>query len=358
MSVDLRAGASVADIGGRPVVLTYGNVASEYGALRARAVMFDRSHRGRLRLHGPKAVEMLNGLVSNDIASLAPGHGCYAAALSAKGKIVADIRAFVDAEGVLTDAPPRAFAAWAAMVKKFVNPRLAKHSDESATLRNIGIFGANARHAVESALGVHASALSPLAEYSHLVVHRDGHAITVVRSPELGIEGFDLIFAADQLEGIWDGAVRAGATPAGLEAWEIARIEAGRPEWGVDMDDNTIPQEANFDELHAISYTKGCYVGQETVARVHFRGHVNKHLRGILADGGDPPPPFGATLHDGNGIQIGDVRSSVRSPRLGGVALAMIRREIEPRTRLVARMDGAQPSEQKVTVTTLPFPAL
>ena len=79
--------------------------------------------------------------------------------------------------------------------------------------------------------------------------------------------------------------------PAGLEAWDIARVEAGRPEWGIDMDDNTIPQEANFDALHAISYTKGCYVGQETVARVHFRGHVNKHLRGVRAAGLDRCTP-------------------------------------------------------------------
>src|SRR6476620_3512781 len=102
------------------------------------------------------------------------------------------------------------------------------------------------------------------------------------------------------------------------------------------MDDTTIPQEANFDELHAISYTKGCYVGQETVARVHLRGHVNKHLRGVRVAGLEPPPT-GATLHDETGTQVGDVRTAVRSPSLGGIALAMVRREVLAGATLTAR---------------------
>jgi folate-binding protein YgfZ len=124
------------------------------------------------------------------------------------------------------------------------------------------------------------------------------------------------------------------------------------------MDDNTIPQEANFDQLHAISYTKGCYVGQETVARVHFRGHVNKHLRGVRAAGVEPIHT-GATLHDEAGAEVGDVRSAVRSPRLGAIALAMIRREVEPGAALTARWtSGAErgtPLDRRVDVAALPF---
>ena len=100
------------------------------------------------------------------------------------------------------------------------------------------------------------------------------------RSPISRLEGFELIVPADAFDALCTRVVAAGAAPAGLEAWDIARVEAGRPEWGIDIDDNTIPQEANFDALHAISYTKGCYVGQETVARVHFRGHVNRPCGG------------------------------------------------------------------------------
>ncbi|MEP6991901.1 MAG: hypothetical protein ABJA80_13300, partial [bacterium] len=120
-------------------------------------------------------------------------------------------------------------------------------------------------------------------------------------------------------------------------------------------------QEANFDELHAISYTKGCYVGQETVARLHFRGHVNKHLRGIHAAGLEAPPT-GASLHDDAGLQVGDVRSTARSPRLGGIALAMIRREVTAGSSLTARWpsdvaDDDAPHERRVEVTALPFAA-
>jgi folate-binding protein YgfZ len=205
---------------------------------------------------------------------------------------------------------------------------------------------------------VQSPALTSLAPYSHVSVQTDGATLRVVKVPDLDVEGFELIVPAEAFERFWTRAVEAGATPAGLEAWDIARVEAGRPEWGIDMDDNTIPQEANFDALHAISYTKGCYVGQETVARVHFRGHVNKHLRGIRGTGVEPIQT-GATLHDEAGAQVGDVRSAVRSPRLGAIGLAMIRREVEPGAALVARWssatDGETPLERRVDVAALPF---
>jgi folate-binding protein YgfZ len=355
-------GTTVGDVGGQSVVLAYGSVAAEYEALHARAALFDRSHRGRLRVSGERAAEMVAGLVTNDISGLAPGQGCYAAALTAKGKIVADVRVFVEEGSVLVDTPPRAAAPWAAMVKKFVNPRIAPHSDETARLRDIGVFGINARHVVSVVTGVQAPALTALAPYAHVTVNIDGATVLVSNVPDLGMEGFELIVPAESHAALWERAVAAGATPAGLEAWEIARVEAGRPEWGLDIDDTTIPQEANFDELHAISYTKGCYVGQETVARVHFRGHVNKHIRGVRAAGVEPPPR-GATLHDEAGTQVGDVRSAVRSPMLGGIALAMVRREIAPGAQLIARWraedadESAAHAERRVDVAALPFPS-
>ena len=351
--------ATTGDVGGRSVVLAYGSVAAEYEALHTRAALFDRSHRGRLQVFGERAAEMVAGLVTNDVTGLAPGQGCYAAALTAKGKIVADVRVFVEEGAVLTDTPPRAADAWAAMVKKYVNPRLAPHADATTSLRDIGIFGATARHVMSAITGVPSPALTALAPYAHVTVDLDGARAIVANVPDLGVEGFEIILSAEKFPLLWQRAVDAGATPAGLEAWEIARIEAGRPEWGIEIDDSTIPQEANFDELHAISYTKGCYVGQETVARVHFRGHVNRHLRGVRTEGLDPVPR-GATLHDDAGSQVGDVRSAVRSPMLGGIGLAMVRREVEPGATLVARWadEGAEPgvlAERRVGIVALPF---
>jgi len=130
--------------------------------------------------------------------------------------------------------------------------------------------------------------------------------------------------------------------------WNVARIEAGRPVIGVDMDENTIPQEANLDTLEAISFTKGCYTGQETVARIHFRGHVNRHLRGLI---GDAPLAAGASVCDANDKVVGDVRSTAISPSRGPIAMAMVRREVE--TGATVSVGGVQ-----ARVVELPFPAL
>ena len=347
------------DLAGQPVVLTYSSVAAEYEALRRRAIVVNRNHRHRMRFSGPKAAEVLTGLVTNDVPALAPGQGQYAAALTAKGKVIADLRVLALEDSILTDVSPRAGEGWSAMVRKYVNPRLAKYVDETSSLMCVGVFGVQARYVVEEITGVGHSALAILTPYSHVSVVRNGASIIVMRSPELELEGYELFVGAGGFQAAWEAAVTARATPAGLAAWEIARVEAGRPEWGIDMDDTTIPQEANLDELGAVSYTKGCYTGQELVARVHFRGHVNRHLRGVRASG-TAPPVAKATLFDATSKAVGDVRSTVSSPRLGGIALAMIRREIEAGTQLIARW-SADPAgdvaagETQVDVVALPF---
>jgi folate-binding protein YgfZ len=343
---------SVAEIGGRSVVLSYAGVAKEYDALRRHAVVFDRSHRGRMRFVGDKAGETLTGLVTNDVVALAPGQGQYAAALTPKGKIISDLRIFRDEQWYLVDVPLRATEGWTTTVRKYVNPRIAKYTEESATLRDIGIFGVAARNVVGEMTGVNSTALGTLPMYAHVRASVDGAEVVIARVPDLELEGFELFIPSEAYDAFWERAIAAKATPGGLQTWEIARVEAGRPEWGIDIDESTLPQEANLEELHAISYTKGCYTGQETVARVHFRGHVNRHLRGLrTAD--TEPPTGGATLFDATGKQVGDVRSAAASPRLGGIALGMVRREVELGAALIARWEGG---ETRVDVTHLPFP--
>jgi folate-binding protein YgfZ len=345
--------ASVGEIGGRSVVLSYAGVATEYEALHRYAVVFDRSHRGRMRVSGASAGEMLTGLVTNDVVALSVGQGQYAAALTPKGKIISDLRIFRDEGSFLLDAPPRASEGWLTTVRKYVNPRLAPYTDESPKLRDLGVFGVSARIVVGEMTGISSSALGVLPPYAHAAVTIEGARIIVARVPELELEGFELFVPAEIYELLWDRALAAKATPGGLQTWEIGRIEAGRPEWGVDIDESTLPQEANLEELHAISYTKGCYTGQETVARVHFRGHVNKHLRGLRAAGPEPPVT-GAALFDAAGKSVGDVRSTAASPRLGGIAIGMVRREVELGASLLARWEGG---ETRVDVAHLPFPA-
>lgn len=343
---------SLTDLAGQSVVLSYSSVAAEYEALRTRAIVVDRSHRARVRFSGQRAPEILTGLVTNDVIALEPGHGQYAAALTPKGKIVADVRVFRDDDGLLVDTGPRAAEGWSGLVRKYVNPRLTAYRDESSTLRDVGVFGPNAHHVVAAMTGASAAALGILPHYGHATVAVDSARVLVARVPELGIDGFELFVPADAFDAVWRLALDAGAEPAGLAVWEVARVEAGRPEWGLDIDDTTIPQEANLDDLHAISYTKGCYTGQEVVARVHFRGHVNRHLRGLRAAGPEPPPG-GAQLVDESGRPVGEVRTGVSSPRLGGIALGMVRREVEPGASLSARWDGG---ESRADVSALPFP--
>jgi tRNA-modifying protein YgfZ len=311
------------DIAGRAVVLQYTDPVTEYNAFWHSAALVDRSQRHRLSLTGSGAADALNGLVTNDVAQLVPGRGQYAAALSPKGKIVADLRIFLRSDGsFLVDAPVRAAQGWMAIVRKYINPRTAKYKDESESLKDIGVFGPRASEIVSGVLSLDREALRARERHSIIDTQWLGESVSVVTTPDLGMDGFDLLASADVIARLQDKLIAAGCTNVGLAAWEIARIESGTPEWGLDMDESTLAQEANLDQLHAISYTKGCYTGQETVARIHFRGHVNRHLRALRFVSVDVPPPLSEVFGEEDRA-LGEVRSSAYSPRLGGVAIAM-----------------------------------
>jgi folate-binding protein YgfZ len=347
--------AALGEIEGRPVTFRYGSVEAEYTALRTGALVVDRSHRTRMSFEGERRADTLTGLVTNDVGALSPGAGLYAAALTPRGKIIADVRIFARQNELLVDVPVRAAAGWVAMVRKYVNPRATRYVDRTSALVDIAVVGPRARDVVAQLASVAPEALAALGPYAHVAIAHEHGEIMVARVPDVGVEAYELVHPEAARTALWQRAQEFGATPGGLDAWEIARVEAGRPEWGLDIDESTIPQEANFDELHAISYTKGCYTGQETVARVHFRGHVNRHLRGIRSGEGDEALhlPRGAQLFDAGGKAVGDVRTSVVSPRLGAIALAMVRREVVAGSSLHARWEGA---EAVVSVLTLPFP--
>lgn len=317
-------------------------------ALREGAIVVDRSDRLRMTFSGEKAAESLNGLVANDVLSLDPGKGQYAAALTPRGKVLADVRIFAREDGLLVDTSAAAAPGWSAMIRKFVNPRLAKYRDISAETGDIGLFGANASHIARAALG---DGLPETVPYAHATVNSGEAVLLVARAPDFGVEGYDIIGPREALDALRTKLIDAGATDDGSEVLEAARIEAGRPLWGVDMDDSMLAQEMDMDRLDAISFTKGCYTGQETVARVHFRGHVNRHLRGLRFTEA-AVPPVGTELVDGDAKVVGTVRSGAISPRLGAIALAVIRREIEPATVLHAKWSGGA---LEATVESLPF---
>ena len=298
-----------------------------------------------MRISGPKAAELVTGMVTNDVLALLSGEGQYAAALTPKGKIVADLRIFALDEALLIDASPAAAPGWKDMVRKYVNPRIAPYHDLTSELGDLGVFGRSARQVVSRVLDLDDKDLAALPPYGHISRTFGDATVIIARVPEIDLDGFEIFVPSEAALSLRSKLEAAGIFAGSRDTWEIARIESGRPEWGIDMDESTLPQEANFDELGAISYTKGCYIGQETVARVHFRGHVNRFLR-KLRFVTRPAPPKGAELFDENGKVIGEIRSSALSPRLGGVALGMVRREVPPGTTLQAKWDGGECSVQ------------
>ena len=314
---------------------------NEYSALHNGALFFDRSDRARMRISGPKAAELLTGMVTNDVLALTTGEGQYAAALTPKGKIVADLRIFSLEDAFLVDTSAAAAPGWKDMVRKYVNPRLAPYHDVTSELVDFGVFGRSARSIVSRVMDADDRDLAPLPPYGNVARPFGTATAIIARVPEMDLEGFEIFIPKEAADTLRAKLLAAGASAGGNDTWEIARIESGRPQWGADMDDSTLPQEANFDDLGAISYTKGCYIGQETVARVHFRGHVNRSLR-RLRFVTRPAPPKGAELVDETGKVIGDLRSVALSPRYGGVALGMVRREVPSGTTLQARWSGGE----------------
>ncbi|MEX1187146.1 MAG: hypothetical protein WEA80_11205 [Gemmatimonadaceae bacterium] len=311
--------------------------ASDYDALRAGAIVLDRGDRARWRFTGAKAAETLTGLVTNDVLALQPGEGLYAAALTPKGKIVADLRVLRDGDEYLVDTGPAAAAGWRAMVRKFVNPRVTPFSEITGQTCDLGLFGKRAAELLSRLFEGAGCSFDQLRPYAHIRARFQGADVSIVRASELGeIPGFDIIAPAEAAAALTARLVAAGAMPGTRKTFDVARIEAGFPEWGADMTDDTLAQEANLDELGAISYSKGCYVGQEVVARIHFRGHVNRTLRRITF-AGDRVPRRGAELVDASGKTVGDVRSATASPRSGGVGIAMARREVGAGDSLTAQ---------------------
>ena len=331
-----------------PEPLTGQDVAA-YLDLRRKSAWFESAGQWST-FRGPKAADALNGLVTNDVSQLRPGEGQHAAALTPKGKVLCDMLIFrMDEESFMLTVRNSCAAPWLATARKYVNPRLAKVEDASSTWVTWMVYGAHASRAVAALGGAEhtvdglgdgiVQALSEWKLWHHELWNIGPVTVRLIRAPLMGsLPGFILIAEASDAE-LVRKRLETSVPRRGTRAlWEITRVEGGRPDWGPDMDDTTLPQEANLDTLGAISFTKGCYTGQETVARIHFRGHVNRRLRGL--QGSAPLPRHGHIL-DASGKVVGDVRSSVISPRLGPIAFAMLRREVAAGdTVLVSGTDG------------------
>ena len=299
---------------------------TEYERLRETVGLVDRSQRGKLELTGAETLEFLQGQVTNDVEALVPGSGCYAALLDHKGKILADMRVLRMDDSVWIDCEEVGLPALLKNVRMYSLGRDVKSEDVSAERAILSLIGPAAREALDVA--------PP--EEEHAFVHGE-HGIYV--STDLGV---DVICAAADADAVREAL---GIEPASEEAAECLRIESGRPRQGLDMTPSTIPQEAGINE-RAVSFTKGCYVGQETVARLHYKGKPNRSLRGLKLTA---PVEHGAQIMLGE-REVGTIGSACVSPAHGPIALALIRREASPGDTVTVGPDSIE-----AAVIELPF---
>jgi folate-binding protein YgfZ len=316
-------------------------IAADYEALLEGCGILDRSERGKLALTGSDAVEFLGGQVTNELDGIAPGEGRYAAFLTHKGKMLGDLRilAVGHPDGgleLLLDTERASLQSLFDMVRRFkvgYRVELHKRTLETGMLSLIGpraqeILGEEGPAAEE-----HASRRVEVAGAGALAVRTD--------------VGIDLLIDAAHTEALAGALRERGAVEVGEAAAECVRIERGRPRYGIDIDDTVIPQEAGLND-RAVSFTKGCYVGQETVARLFYKGKPNRHLRGLRLS---RTACSGDTLRLGD-REVGTLTSFADSPRLGPIGLALLRREAEPGSTVALGESGVEGE-----VLELPFPA-
>ena len=307
---------------------------ADYRVLTEACGLLDRSERGKLALAGTGAKEFLDGQITNAVESLNSGQGVYAAFLSPKGKMLGDLRVLDLGDELFLDTERSALQELFNMIRRYrigYDVELHKRTVERGLL---SLIGPEAR-AVAGAEDL------PEEEHANATGEVDGTQVRFVITDA----GVDLICDAADTDALAAGLRGRGAVDVDEVAAEVLRVEAGRPRYGIDLDDTVIPQEAGLNE-RAVSFTKGCYVGQETVARLHYRGKPNRHLRGLRLSA---PAAHGDELRLGERT-VGKVGTAVVSPRHGPVALALVRREAEPGTT-IAVGDGDTTAE----VVELPF---
>lgn len=307
---------------------------ADYAAATEGCALIDCSERGKLALTGPEAKDFLHGQVTNDILALEPGHGCYAAFLTHKGKMLGDLRVLDAGNELLLDCERAVLQPLFTLIHRFKLGRQVELHKRTVQRGLLSLIGPRAR-AVAGADGLGD------AEYDNAASEIDGIPVRLIAT-HLGV---DVLCPAEDTSRVTDLLVAAGARDVPEAVQEVLRVERGRPRYGYELDESVIPQEAALNE-RAVSFTKGCYVGQETVARLFYRGKPNRHLRGLRLDGeaatGDE------LIHDGR--TVGRLGTVAVSPAHGVIALGIVRREMSPGATV-----SVASSSVSAVLTELPF---
>jgi tRNA-modifying protein YgfZ len=307
---------------------------AQYRQLREECGLLDRSDRGKLLVSGPEAADYLQGQLTNDVEAIEPNEGQYAALLDRKGHMQADMRVLRPSEApdLLLDTEPEALEAARRHLQMYKIGREVEVSDVTEGRAILSLIGPRA---------VEIAATPALPENGCEETSVSGTACIAVGTAA----GIDLIALAAERNRLHEALLAAGAVDVSPEAVEIVRIEAGQPRFGAEMGTGTMPAEAGIVE-QAVSFSKGCYIGQETVARLHYKGKPNRHLRGLRLS---EPAAAGEPLRLGE-KEVGTIGSAAVSPALGPIALAILRREAEPGATVAVGEDGVT-----AEVVALPF---
>jgi glycine cleavage system T protein len=344
-------GAVFGERDGWEVPLHYGSAVAEHRAVRRTVGLGDRSYRGKLKFTGKDRVAFLQGQISNDVKQLTESRGLYAAILTIKGKMVADLELFLEDEAILMDLEPSLTDKIRAQLSRYILSANVKIEDITDKTAHFTLQGPDAAGLLGKVSG---ESLPPLGERGVIRRNWNGHSVMIVKTSYTGEDGYDLLISATAASDIWSRLMQigqgVGIRPIGLEAIESLRIEAGVPRYGVDMDEDVFPVEAGLEDK-AISYTKGCYTGQEPISRIKHRGQVNRHLIGFVLQ--DPPPKKGDKVIK-NGEEVGYITSGVISPTLEKtVALGYLRREFADSGQSVTILRDEK--QVPASVATLPF---
>ena len=352
---DLHAklGATFEEVAGWNMPAHYSKWVAEYQAVRQAVGLSDLSHRGKIRVIGDDRVKWLQGLLSNDILPLQPGQGCYSSLLTHKGKMLGYFRVYTLSDSLWVEDVGEVGDATFQALKKFLLYGIkAKMENCAESWGLLLVSGPKACATVSAAFGVAMSDLEPV---SAIAAKIGGHASVVLRTEETGEIDLEVLLPADALSTAWERLMEAGTTygikAIGSHAREALRIETGLPKAGPDLNEEIVPPEANL-EGKAFSLNKGCYPGQEVVARMDTYGNVRRHLVGLVMNG-SIIPPRGAKLFSGI-REVGWVSSATHSPQLKTpIALAFPLRDFSaPGTNLTIEVDGTR---LDATVRALPF---
>jgi folate-binding protein YgfZ len=292
----------------------------QYRAAREAAAWIDHVGRVRVRVSGPDRAKFLHNLTTNDIKRLAVGGGCEAFVTSPQGKTLAFVAVHALPDAILLRSNPDGMESALAHLRKYGIFDDVQIEDSSAETGEFHVLGPEAAAWLEGA----GATLPEEDDLASIETTAAGVRLLLVRESPAGVPGFTVIAPTEDAAKLSEALRGSGLTELDAEVYEALRIEAGTPAFGRDVNEKNLPQEVDRD-ARAISFVKGCYLGQETVARLDALGHVNKILRTLTSRPGDPIPPAGATL-EADGKNVGTITSSAASPGRGaGVALGIVR---------------------------------